>query len=86
MSAPVKFYGPGILTLPVGFISAKSREAQIDILYDAADDPRTNRRTSEKYLRMIKKIEKTPQSNPGKQGWISCKAVKLVKGKLLIKK
>lgn len=34
----------------------------------------------------IKLMPKSKHPNPGKQGWIPCKAVKLVKGKLLIKK
>lgn len=56
MSEPIKLYGPGILTLPVGFHAAKSREDQMDALWSIADDPMTSRADSERYLRIISRL------------------------------
>lgn len=56
MSVPVKAYGLGVLYLPVGFFVASTLEDQIDILYSAADNPATDKSTSESFLRFIGKI------------------------------
>lgn len=56
MSEPIKLYGAGILTLPIGFHAAKSREDQMDALWEIADDPKTSRADAERYLRVISKL------------------------------
>ena len=53
MTEPIKLYGPGILTLPIGFHAAKTREDQLDVLWAIADDPKTSRADSERYLKLI---------------------------------
>jgi hypothetical protein len=54
--SPIKVWGLVVLTLPVGFIAARSLGAQIDALYSKADNPETSRYESESLLRFIGKI------------------------------
>ena len=51
-----QMFGPGILTLPLGFFTAQTLEAQIDALFNAADAPGVDRAIAERWLRLASKL------------------------------
>lgn len=56
---PAKLYGPALLQMPIGFLTAPTLEDQIDLLYEIADDPKTTKAKSMWYLGIISKIRGT---------------------------
>lgn len=54
---PFTFNLASLDILPVGILKCETAEEQLDMLYEVADNPKTNKDKAQKILKLIKKMK-----------------------------